>query len=117
MGGSYYGKVKRTKLKFKTESGTEYILKNVEMQIEPTGELCPSVGPQGVPVFVTYTGKLTRIGSSLRDLSTGGSFDTTDEFHSVEFSRMPTIGDRFTYYHELWAGCYSTPITTIDENL
>lgn len=102
-------------MKFKTESGTEYILKDIEMQLHTTGEPCPSVGPQGIPVSVTYTGKLARIGAPLRDLSTGGYMDTPDEFHSVEFPRMPTIGDRFIYDHEVWAGCYSTPITVIDE--
>lgn len=101
-------------MKFKTESGTEYILKDIEMQIFPTGESCPSVGPQGIPVVVVYTGKLARIGAPLRDLSTGGFMDTPDDFHSVEFSKMPEVGDRFVYDHELWAGCYSTPITVID---
>lgn len=102
-------------LKFKTSSGTEYILKDVELQIDATGEDCPAVGPQGIPVVVTYTGKLARVGSPLRDLSTGGYLDTaTDSFHSVTFASMPTVGDRFVYYHELWAGCFSTPVSEIN---
>lgn len=100
-------------LKFKTSSGTEYILKNVEIKIEATEEPCPSVGPQGIPVNVTYTGELARIGSPLRDVSTGGSFDTTGAFYFVEFTRRPAVGNSFSYYHEQWAGCYSTPITEL----
>lgn len=102
-------------IRFKTSSGTEYILKDVEMQIAATGEPCPSVGPQGIPVNVTYTGKLTRVGVPLKNLIGDGYTDTnTDEFYSVEFARMPTVGDSFLYYHELWAGCYSTPVSEIE---
>lgn len=100
-------------MKFKTSSGTEYILKNVEMQIYATEEECPYVGPQGIPVNVTYTGELARVGTPLRDIG-GGFIDNTGAFYFVEFTRMPALGDRFTYYHEKWAGCYSTPVSEIE---
>lgn len=100
-------------MRFSTESGTEYILNDIEMVVEATGEECPSVGPQGLPVRVSYTGNLSRVGKPLRDLSTGGRFEAAEEFYSIEFSNMPEVGSRFTYYHPMWAGCYSTPITNI----
>lgn len=102
-------------MRFKTKSGTEYVLKDVEMVVEATGEEYPSVGPQGIPVIVSYTGSLSRLGVPLRDLSTEGFFETVEEFHYIEFASMPKVGSRFTYYHPVWAGCYSTPITEIFE--
>ena len=100
-------------MRFKTESGTEYILKDIETVIEATGEDCPSVGPQGIPVRVSYTGKMSRRGVPLRMLDTGVHLETAGEFHQIEFVSMPEIGSRFTYYHPVWMGCYSTPITDI----
>lgn len=100
-------------MRFKTTSGTDYILNNIETQIEATGESCPSVGPQGIPVRVVYTGNLLRVGVPLLDAWTGKEFEAEADFHQIEFTSMPEIGVRFTYYHPLWAGCYSTPVTEI----
>lgn len=102
-------------MKFKTASGTEYILTDIETEIEATGELCPSVGPQGIPVIVFYTGNLTRVGKPLRDISTGGHIETTGDVERVTFSKMPEVGYRFVYDHPVWAGCYSTIITDLEE--
>lgn len=102
-------------MRFTTTSGAEYILNNIETQIEATGESCPSVGPQGIPVRVVYTGSLLRVGVPVLDIWTGKDLDTekSDEFHQIEFISMPEIGVRFIYYHPLWAKCYSTPVTEI----
>lgn len=104
-------------MRFKTLSGTEYVLENVEMIVEATGEECPSVGPQGIPVAVHYTGSLARVGVPMLSMITGGTMDVTEEYHQVEFARKPELGVRFTYWHPVWAGCYSTAVTEIeDEN-
>jgi hypothetical protein len=102
-------------MKFKTLSGTEYILNNIEMIVEATGEPCPAVGPQGIPVRVSYTGSLARIGDPMKSLFTGDDLKTTEEFHTVEFASKPEVGVRFTYYHPEWFGCYSTAVTEIEE--
>ncbi len=102
-------------MKFKTISGTEYLLKDIETHIEATGEPPPSVGPQGIPVIVWYIGELARVGKPLTDLMSGGSFETDEDFYSVKFSSMPVIGERFFYYHPAWYSCYSTKIVEIKE--
>lgn len=103
-------------MKFKTASGTEYILTDIETEINATGEPCPPVGPQGIPVILSYTGTLSRVGKPLFDMSSGGSFQTNEESHRIEFNHLPEIGVRFTYYHPVWAGCYSTIVTVIEED-
>lgn len=102
-------------MRFKTVSGTEYILTDIELQLEATGEPCPSVGPQGIPVVLSYTGNLSRVGKPMRNIYTGEHIEKSDEFHPVEFARMPTVGESFAYYHQQWAGCYSTPVSEIEE--
>lgn len=104
-------------MRFITASGTEYILKDVKMVIEATGEPIPSVGPQGIPVSVSYTGSMARVGVPMYDMRTGEKeLGTTDEFHPVEFFSMPIVGERFIYDHSVWLGCYSTAVIEIFED-
>lgn len=91
------------------------MLEGIEMSVEATGETCPSVGPQGIPVVVVYHGMLTRVGAPLRNLGSGGHFEASGS-DRVEFFEMPEVGRRFVYNHPVWDGCYSTPITELENS-
>lgn len=89
-------------MKFRTASSTVYSLTPV-----PDSEL------DGFDSTVKglYVGILTRIGTPMFDLRTGGYSDEEFNGDQVLFMKMPTIGESFHYVHPTMDGCWSTPVS------
>lgn len=102
----------RKTAKVRTHSGATYLLRNIE-EIEFSNDTLENAL---VRVLGTYRAELARLDGDIpmTDLSTHG-LDINEDWHGIQFERLPEVGNCFFYYHDRWGACRSSTVAEISE--